>query len=156
MSAFDKCRYGTAPPPTWCRRVRATSPWTWTLAAFALCAGALGVAAAWTVLALALGGMQGWMALVGAADAAVLLRLAGVGDRRLRPWAAVAGTVATLLLANWCIVAVDLGRALGLRPLEAAFRLGADTAWTFALYGNGALDWLWMGLALPLAAWLAR
>ncbi|MBS7456635.1 hypothetical protein [Coralloluteibacterium stylophorae] len=134
----------------------ATSPWTWILACFGLVAGALGVAALWTVLALALGGMSGWMALVAAVDAAILLRLAGVRGHGARAWAAVAGTAATLLLANWFIVAVDLGRALGLRPLEAVSRLGADTAWVFAVHGNGALDWLWMGLSLPLAAWLAR
>ena len=82
------------------------------LAVGLLLLASLGVAAAWVLVAMALDSQASWMALVAAADAALVVRLA-----RLRPGAvrALCGGLATLmaiLAANWGIVAAWLGRNL--------------------------------------------
>lgn len=133
-----------------------TSPAHWLLAAVALAAATLGIAAVWALLSAALGGLQGWVALLAAADAALLLRLAGVAGGRARMVAAVLATLATTALAAWLSVAIDLAPLFGLRPLDAVLRLGSDTALLLVRQSATVMDWLWMGVALPLAAWLGR
>ncbi|MFC4727923.1 hypothetical protein [Coralloluteibacterium thermophilus] len=131
-----------------------TTPSRWILAVFALAAGVLGVAAVWALASVMLGGLQGWMALVAAADAALLLRLAGVAPGRVRSLAAVLATLATAALAAWFSVAGELAPLFGLRPLDAVLRLGTDTAVLLVRQAATVADLAWVGLSLPVAAWL--
>lgn len=115
-----------------------------------------GFAAIWVVLAWSNDTQCSWMALLGALDIAWMLRLGGwpSGPRR-----ALLGTVATaviVLLANWWIIAVQLGAVLGLEPWDSATRLGVHLAWTLAQLANGPLDLVWIAAALVLAAIASR
>jgi len=118
--------------------------------------GTLGVAAAWVLVAVALGRQSSWMALLAAADAVVLLQLGGMraGWRR-GAWAVVA-TVAAAVLANWGIIATQVGMMIGMGPLDSATRLGAPLAWTLAKLANGPADVAWVGAGMLVAAVLGR
>lgn len=137
-------------------RVQRSRTGIWSLAALALIAGALGIAAVWTTIAVGFGTQAGWMAPVAALDAVLLLRIAGVPAGQGRAAAALLGTLVAIALANWFIAATGLGQAVGLRPLPSALRLGPDHAWILAKTANSVWDWLWAGLSLPLAWWGAR
>lgn len=128
----------------------------WPLATVATLAGILGIAALWTAAAVLSGASVGWMALVAAIDAVALLRLAGVRPGWPRAGIAVAATVLTVALANWFIVATQLGFAMGLRPMESALKLGPDLAWQLASQTNDGLDLAAILAALVLAAWWGR
>ncbi|MGN7832021.1 hypothetical protein ACTJI2_10440 [Pseudoxanthomonas sp. 22568] len=110
----------------------------------------------WVLLALYLGRQSGWMALLAALDAAVLLRFAGVRPGGRRALVAALATVAMAVLANWFIIASQLGFVLGLLPWESALRLGLSHAWTLAQLANGTLDWACLLVSPLLAAWLAK
>lgn len=126
------------------------------LAVGLLLLASLGVAAAWVLVAMALDSQASWMALVAAADAALVVRLA-----RLRPGAvrALCGMLATLLAilaANWGIVAAWLGRNLGLLPWESMLKLGPEFGWLLMRLGNGGADLAWLAAALLVAAFASR
>lgn len=112
----------------------------------------LGCAAAWILLALATGRQSGWMAVVAAVDAAIVLRLARMPRGPARAAAAVAATVAAVAIANWGIAAGEVGRSLGMLPWDAAARMGPHYAWTLALLANGAVDRAWLAAAVIIAA----
>ena len=116
----------------------------------------LGCAAAWILVALGTGRQSSWMALVAAADAAVLLRIARVPAGPRRAAAAVAATLATIVLANWGIAAGEVGRSVGMLPWDAAARLGPHYAWTLALLANGAAERLWLAAGVVAAGVAAR
>jgi hypothetical protein len=116
----------------------------------------LGCAAAWILLALGNGRQCSWMALVAAADAVLVLRIAGMPAGWPRAATALAATLAAIALANWGIAAGEVGRSLGMLPWEAATRLGAHHAWTLAGLANGAADAAWLAAALVLAAVAGR
>ena len=126
------------------------------LAVGLLLLASLGVAAAWVLVAMALDSQASWMALVAAADAALVVRLA-----RLRPGAvrALCGGLATLmaiLAANWGIVAAWLGRNLGLLPWESMLKLGPEFAWLLMRLGNSVADLAWLAAALLVAVFASR
>lgn len=132
-----------APPSRW-------------LAPLVLLAGAACFTAIWILLALYLGRQSGWMALLAAMDAALLLRFGRMRAGPRRAWTAALATVAMALLANWFIIASQLGFVLGLLPWESALRLGPSHAWTLALLANAPTDWLCLLIAPLFAAWLAK
>lgn len=116
----------------------------------------LGIAAAWVLLALALGRQCSWMALVAAADAALVVRLA-----RLRPGGrrALWGVLATVLAigaANWGLVAAWLGRNLGLLPWESMLKLGPEFGWLLMRLSNGPADLAWLAAGVVVAAVASR
>ena len=121
------------------------------LALFQLPLGVAAVAAAWIVVATATGRQSSWMAVLAALDAAFLLRVGGMAAGWRRAAWAVAGTAATIVLANWGIIASHLGSMLGLTPWESAIRLGSDHAWTLARLANGGGDLAWLLLAALVA-----
>ena len=115
-----------------------------------------GFAAIWVVLAWSKDTQCSWMALLGALDIAWMLRLGGWPRG---PWRAVLGTAATaliVLVANWWIIAAQLGVGLGLQPWDSALRLGLHHAWTLAQLANGPLDLVWIAAGLVLAALTSR
>ena len=128
-------------------------PW---LSPLLLALATAGFAAVWTLVALFTDRQMSWLAVLGALDAAWMLRLSGWPAGRGRALAAVAATGTMIVLANWSIIASHLGGAMGLKPWESITRLGSDHAWTLAQLANGPLDLLWMGAALIAAAWAAR
>lgn len=119
-------------------------------------AGVLGMVAIWTAVSLALRGPAGWLALVAAADMALLLWLSGARAGHGRAWAATAGTAVAIVLGYWFQAAVSMGVLLGLQPLESALRIGPVLAWDLVRLGSSGWDLLWAALALPLAWRLAR
>jgi hypothetical protein len=132
-----------------------TRPAHW-LALVMLLLGGLCFAVVWTMLAVYLGKPCGWMAVLGALDAAVMLRLGGMPRGAARVLVAVLATMAIMVLANWGVAATQIGFAMGLNPWDSALKLGMDYAWTLAGLANHALDRLWMGVALVVAAIAAR
>lgn len=126
-------------------------------AAWALLAlGIVGFAAAWASLSLATGRTHAWMALLAAADVAVLLRLG-----RWRPGGARAagGALAwatIVVLATWSVIAGHLGKVFGLTPWASAMRLGADHAWTLAGLAFTPADLAWLACGLLLAMFASR
>lgn len=126
------------------------------LALVLLLLGSFGFAALWVLLALYLDRQLGWMALAGAADAALLLRLGGMRRGWVRAAIAVAATVMIVILANWGIAAGQIGSAMGLLPWESLQKLGLGYAWTLTQLANDGIELTWAAAALVLAAWLGR
>lgn len=126
------------------------------IALAAAAAGVLGVGAMWTVMNVQVGGANGWGALVAAADAALLLRLAGMPAGRGRAAIGVGTVVATTALVAFLTAATRMGLAMGLQPLESAGRMGPGLAWTLAESSASHLDILVVLVSLPIAWWICR
>lgn len=136
----------TAKPPGWIGLLRV-------LCLLGACAG---FAAIWVILASATQQQHSWMALLGALDVAWVMRLIGWPAGPRRGWVAMVATAAIAFAANWGIIAVQLGYAMGFSPLESALRLGPQHAWTLAQLANGPLDALLIVAAVVLAAVVSR
>lgn len=121
-----------------------------------LALGVAGFAAAWIALALLTGRQCSWMAPLAALDAALLLRLGGMAPGWRRAAWALLATAAMIALAQWGIIASQLGVMMGLDPLASALRLGPSLAWTLARLANHAGDLLWLGAGLVLAVLASR
>ena len=130
-------------------------PFPW-LALTMLLLGGLCFAVLWIMLAVYLGKPCGWMAALGALDAAVMLRLGGMRRGAARALLAVLATLAIIVLANWGTAATQIGFAMGLNPWDSALKLGMDYAWTLAGLANQMADRVWMAAALVVAAVAAR
>jgi hypothetical protein len=115
-----------------------------------------GVAAMWTLLALALDRQIGWMAVVAALDAALVLRFIRMPAGVARMALAVLGTLLAIALANWWIAGGQMGSLVGLPPWDAIPRLGPAHAWTLLGLANGTTELAWYALSLVVAAWVAR
>lgn len=128
----------------------------WLLSLLLLLLGTCGFAAIWVMLAVYTDSQKSWMAVLGALDVAIILRLGawrpGVGRMLL----AVLATSAIVALANWGIIASHLGAMLGLLPWDSATRLGFNHAWTLAGLANDVADVAWLSLALLVAVLTGR
>ncbi len=112
----------------------------------------LGFAAGWCLLAAALQSQVAWMAPLAALDAVVMLRLGRMRAGWQRPVWAVVATLATILLANWAIAALEIGRSMGLLPWESALRLGPAYAWELLRLANGPDELAWYAASVAVAA----
>lgn len=121
-----------------------------------LALGVAGFAAVWVLVALSSGRPGSWMAVLGALDIIIVLRLGGWRPGGSRVLAAASATALIAVIANWWIIAAQLGAMLGLTPWASAARLGFHHAWTLAGLANGPLDLLWVGVAMVLAAVASR
>lgn len=130
--------------------------WQPATAAGLLLLGSAGAAAAWVLLAVALDRQCGWMALVAALDAVVLLRMARVAPGLPRAALAVAATALAIALANWWIAGAQMGQSLGLLPWQSIPRLGWDHGWTLLGLANHGRELAWYGLGLVIAALAGR
>lgn len=110
----------------------------------------------WTLLAIYLDSQSTWMAVVGAIDSALLLRLGGMRPGIRRAALAVGATAGIILIFNWAMVATQIGMVMGLNPLDSALKLGMHHAQILASLANGGADLIWMAVALVVAWWLAR
>lgn len=128
----------------------------WLLTAVCVVVGVLGLAAGWTGAALITRSQCGWLALIAAVDAALLLRLAGFPAGRTRAAISVAMTLAAIALANYFLVAARLGSRLGLEPAESVQLLSVEMAWVLAGYANSAVDVAMIAAAALCAWWWGR
>ena len=127
----------------------------WLLPAAALLAGILGVDAVWVVVSVATNRPCSWMAVLAAADVAVMLRFANVPPGPSRVLLSVLGTAVAIALAQWLVVATHLGLELGLQPLDSAMKLGPSLAGQLLALSLHRVDYWMMLAALPLAALFA-
>ncbi|MFT4257035.1 MAG: hypothetical protein QM599_08785 [Pseudoxanthomonas sp.] len=114
------------------------------------------VCALWVLLGLRGGQPCSWMAVVAAVDAAMLLRLGGMRPGRWRAALALLATAAAVALANWSIVALQIGLPLGLGAWDALVRLGFEHAQTLLGLVLDGRDCLWLAAGLAAAPLLAR
>ena len=114
--------------------------------------GGMGFAAAWVLAAGTLETHAAWLAPLAAVDAVWMLHLGRMPAGAKRTMLAVAGTLATILLANWGIAAMEIGRSMGLLPWESALRLGPSYAWELIRLANGAYELAWYALSMAVAA----
>ena len=128
---------------------------TW-LSWLMLLLGVAGFAAVWVIVGLYRDAQSSWMAILGALDVAMLVRLGRWSPGPRRAGLAVLATAAMIVVANWGITSGQLGAVLGLLPWDSALRLGMNHAWTLAQLANGVGDALWLGFALLVAALAAR
>ena len=119
----------------------------------------LGVATfvvAWVALGFSSGRQHSWMAVLGALDVALMLRLGRWRPGSLRIPVAVLATFVIIALANWGQIAAQLGKMLGYAPWESAVRLGFHHAWTLTRLANDTTDVVWWLLAVVVAALASR
>lgn len=121
-----------------------------------LCLGLFGFAAIWILAGLAVDRQLGWMAVLGALDLALMLRLGGWRPGWKRALAGTVGTALIVFIANWGIVAGQLGHPFGLDVPASALKLGPNLFWTVFQLASSGLDLLFMGLALAVAALASR
>ena len=110
----------------------------------------------WILLALYLERQCSWMAVLGAVDAAVLLRIGGMPAGTHRALFASVAALAIILVFNWTMVATQVGMVMGLNPWDSALKLGMDHAQTLAGLANTGVDLAWMAAALAIAWLLAK
>ncbi len=118
--------------------------------------GVSGFAAAWALLALSTGRLSSWMAVLGALDVIIVLRLGGWRPGVSRMLVAGLSTAVIAAMANWWIISAHLGGMLGMSPWASALRLGSHHAWTLAGVANGPVDLLCIGVAIVIAAIASR
>jgi hypothetical protein len=118
--------------------------------------GIFGMSAVWTLLALIVDRQCAWMAVLTAADIALLLRLGRAAPGLPRAATNVVATLATILLANWTIAATQLGGAMGLKLVDSVQRLGSDHAQTLFGLANQPAELAWYAVAVIVALWLGR
>ena len=121
-----------------------------------LAIGCAGFASIWTLLAAGTGRTLGVLAVVAALDAALLLRLVGVRPGGWRALAGILLTAVIIVLAQWGVIAAQVGAMLGLPPWESALRMGASLAWTLSGVATSAVDLAWFAAALVVGAVLSR
>lgn len=129
---------------------------TWLLVLACSIIAALGLAAVWMGLGLYFHGLCGWMLVIVAMDAALVLRLAGVpaGPSRLALVAVL--TLVTTALAALLITASQIGLSMGLPPQEALGRISPGLVSLFLQSQLAPLDALWLLAALAIGWWLGR
>jgi len=118
---------------------------------FASMAAIAGVAAIWTGISLVTRSNAGWMAVVAAFDAALLLRLAGYRPGNDRALFALIVMLATTALAAFLIATTAIGLPMGLRPYHAVGRMSLELAWLFVQANSGWVELGWLGAASVLA-----
>ncbi len=132
---------------------RPVSPW---FAVALLALASLGVAAVWVMLSMRLDRQCSWMAVVAAADAALVVRLLRMRPGALRALTGVLATLLAVLAANWAIVATWLGRHMGLLPWESLLKLGPELGALLVRLFNSPADLAWLAIALVAAALSSR
>ena len=129
------------------------SPW---FAVALLALASLGVAAVWVMLSMRLDRQCSWMAVVAAADAALVVRLLRMRPGTVRALTGVLATLLAVLAANWAIVATWLGRHMGLLPWESLLKLGPELGALLVRLFNSPADLAWLAVALVAAALSSR
>ena len=118
-----------------------------------LALGVAGFAAAWALVALSYDRQLAWLAPLAAADMVLMLGIgrwpAGLG----RACVALLATIATLVAANFGIVAGQVGRNMGLMPWDSALKLGPSYALELVRLATSPSDLGFYALGLLIAVW---
>lgn len=118
--------------------------------------GIFGMSAVWALVALIVDRQCAWMAVLTAADIALLLRLGRAAPGMPRAAVAVLATLATIVLSNWTIAATQMGGPMGLKLVDSVQRLGIDHAQTLLGLANQPAELAWYAVAVIVALWLGR
>lgn len=118
--------------------------------------GVLGMAAVWTLVAVIVDRQCAWMAVLAAADIALLLRIGRAAPGMPRALGNLAATAATVVIANWCIAAAQMGGPMGLPMTESLQRIGPDLVHTLLSLATQPVDLAWYAIAVVVALWLGR
>lgn len=110
-----------------------------------------GVAALWGGVSLVWHGTCGWMALVAAADAAILFRLAGFAPGAARARMVLASTALAIVAGAFVVAAIRIGILFGTLPHEAIWRIEPELAILWWRLNIRWWDAIAILLALPLA-----
>jgi hypothetical protein len=110
----------------------------------------------WVLLNLYTGHQHSWVALLAALDIGWILRFGGWRAGWRRGALGLAATASVVAIANWSIIAANLGGMLGLSPLPSALKLGFHHAWILTQMANGPWDVAWIALALLIALLASR
>ena len=127
-----------------------SSRWLWSL--LALLVGIAGISAVWVAAAVLSGANCSWLGLVAGADMALLLRLTNAPAGPARTLAAIVSTLVSLALAQWLVVATQIGVVLGIPPIASALNLGPHLAWQLTGLALGRVDWVLLAASPVLAA----
>jgi len=114
-------------------------------------AAVAGVAAIWCGLTVILGHPCGWMAVVAALDAALLMRLASFPQGRERAAFAITITLATVLAAAYLYATAHIGMLLGMRPAESVWKMSPSLAQLFVSANVGWVEYAWLAAAMFVA-----
>ena len=126
----------------------------WWLSIVSSLAAALGVAAIWAALSVALHSTVAWMALLAALDVIGVLALTGLAASRARAVLAGLATTLSLALAWWFIAAAQMARAMGLHPFVSLQRMGSSLALDLVRSSHTSADLTWAIASVLLAmAW---
>ena len=112
--------------------------------------------ALWSAAALWFGEPAVWMAVVVAADAALLLQVLRIPAGRARCVMALVFLVACTAASLWVVVAGVIGPAFGLLPWESALRLGPVLFEAIATPWLGLANLAWFAAAVALTLWWNR
>lgn len=118
--------------------------------------GIFGMSAVWALVALIVDRQCAWMAVLTAADIALLLRLGRAAPGMPRAAVAVFATLVTIALTNWTIAATQMGGPMGLKLIDSVQRLGMDHAQTLLGLANQPAELAWYAVAVIVALWLGR
>jgi len=128
----------------------------WLLPVIALLVGNSGITIVWVAVAILSGRPCGWLALVAAAEVVLLLRLTQAPAGYVRAVVAVFACALAIAVTLWMIAATQMGFVFRLGPIESALKLGPVLAWELTRLTLRLLDWMFIALSLPLAAWWGR
>lgn len=112
--------------------------------------------ALWVVLSLRNGSLCSWMAIAVALDVALLLRVGGTRAGWKRGLLALLATAVIIALANWLIIALQVGLPLGLDAWDSLTKLGFNFLWTLLGLAMGLPDAVFISMALLAAALMGR
>lgn len=132
------------------------SPNRWPLAGFALLVAIPALCLLWLLVGMRLSSPAGWMSLVVAIDAVLLLRLTAAPAGIARGLCALATTLLCSIASAWLLVAGEFGAQFGLPPWESAQRMGMVLFTEVGLQWFGPGDLIWVVIALFVAWYWGR
>ncbi|MGQ0801728.1 MAG: hypothetical protein ACT4NL_16640 [Pseudomarimonas sp.] len=119
-------------------------------------AAVAGVAAIWSGLTVMLRDPCGWMAVLAALDAALLLRLASFPPGRERALFALVITWATAVAGAYLFASARVGLLLGMMPSESIWKMSYSLAYLYVQANTGWVELAWLAAASVLAWWTCR
>ncbi len=119
-------------------------------------AAVAGVAAIWSGLTVMLRDPCGWVAVLAALDAALLLRLASFPPGRERALFALAITWATVVAGAYLFASASVGLLLGMMPSESIWKMSASLAYLYVQANTGWVELGWLAVATVVAWFSSR
>lgn len=143
-------------PETWHGCVKTNSLRHYATIAFACALIIGGIAAFWSGAGLYWRKPCGWMALIAALDAALVLRLAGLPSGSARGRLALLATALAIPAGAFVVAATCIGLGFGTLPHEAVWRIDPGLVVTWWRLNGSIWDALALPLSLPLAWYAGR